>query len=120
MWSLRTIDQMSRAATDKAKRKGLKQPKLITAAQIEEMPPFPFPNFGHYEPLGWTECERWQVDSTGVDKCGLAFSVEGFKRHLLEYIERHPTHGFAIVEVGQFQVYVGAFMPIEEARTRGD
>lgn len=120
MWSLRTIDDLNRAATDKAQRKGNKQPRVVTADAIDDMPPFPFPNFGNYEPPGWTECERWQVDSTGMDAGGPAFSVEGFKRLLLEYIERHPTHGFAIVEVGEFQVYVGAFMPIEEARSRRD
>ena len=118
MWNLATLHDINDKATAAAKRKGYKQPKMVTAKQIEEMPPFPFPNFGDYEPDGWTERGRWQCDKTGMDDQGPALSIEGLKRRLLKHIKEHPRDGFAIVEEGQFQLYVGAFMPAEEARER--
>ena len=37
-----------------------------------------------------------------------------FRRQLVGYILRHPGHGFAITEEGEFQVVVSAFQRVEE------
>jgi hypothetical protein len=53
-----------------------------------------------------------------VDKTGRgydwepALTVEQFKQVLRDYVAENPGHGFAIVEEGEFQVVVSAFLPI--------
>jgi hypothetical protein len=50
------------------------------------------------------------VDKTGY---GLdwepALTWQQFRRQLAGYLLRHPTHGFAVTEEGEFQIVVSAF-----------
>jgi len=86
--------------------------------EIEDWPPFPFPNLGYHCPDGWAEDEdtHWFCDKSG---CGRdsepALTINQLKRVLTDYLEDHPQAGFAIVEEGQFQVYVSAFLPTTAA-----
>jgi hypothetical protein len=53
-----------------------------------------------------------------VDKTGHGLDTEPaltwsqFRRHLATYMMRHPSHGFAVVEEGEFQCVVGSFKKI--------
>lgn len=72
----------------------------------------PLPNLGYYEPPGWTELPdlRMFVDSSGWGAPGEpALTLEQFIGQAKAIVEEHPGMGFAIVEEGQFQVYVGVF-----------
>ncbi len=69
------------------------------------------PNIGSYVPEGWIETKRFFVDSSGFgDVLELAghgcLSFDG----LLNKIK--PGKGYAVVEVGQFQVQVGEFSKV--------
>ncbi len=69
------------------------------------------PNLGSYVPEGWSEVQRYLVDSSGwSDPQELAshgcFSLEG----LMDEVK--IGRGYAIVEEGQFQVKVGEFVKI--------
>ena len=83
-----------------------------TADEVES--PFTFPNLGYFVPVGWQKTDaNWFVDKTG---CGLdsepALTWKQFRQRLTGYILRHPSHGFAITEEGEFQVVVSAFKKV--------
>lgn len=118
MWSLETLDYLNRQAARKARR-GMKEPQVVTLEEIDTFPPFPFPNLGPYVPAGWEPVDdaTWFVDSSGWGRNDEpALSVEQFKAELRQYVAENPDHGFAIVEYGQFQCYVGAFKPAVEGK----
>lgn len=78
---------------------------------VDDWPPFPFPNCGDFVPHGWEITEAgWFVDATGVGQSWeSALTVEQFKTELRKYISANPGHGFAITDEGPFQVVVSAF-----------
>lgn len=111
MWSLETLDYLNRQAARKA-RSARREPYVPSLEEIESFPPFPFPNLGPYVPEGWERVEEatWFADSSGwgqPDEPALA--VSQLKNELRQYVSDNPSHGFAIVEYGQFQCYVGAY-----------
>jgi len=110
MWSLETLDYLNRQAARKARR-GKKEPQVVSLEEIENFPPFPFPNLGPYVPAVWERVDAtWFVDSTGWGRSDEpALTVEQLKCELRHYVAENPDHGFAIVECGQFQCYVGAY-----------
>ncbi len=113
MWSLATLEYLNR----KAARQSQKDKKVPYVppfpAFVNEFPPFPFPNLGCRTPRGWKRTGQcWFVDKTGTGyDWEPALTFEQFKRQLLAYAIDNPTHGYAIVEEGQFQLYVAAFAP---------
>lgn len=118
MYGLEVIEQMnSKAAT--AARRGGKQPYALTLSEIDDFPPFPFPQLGKYVPSGWKRLDdvMWFVDSTGCGRPGeAALTVKEFRDGLREHAQANPSHGYAIVGAGQFQVYVGAYCPVLRGR----
>jgi hypothetical protein len=110
MMSLAAIRSANLKATAKKRH-----PYVPSDTDLGDWPPFPFPDIGDYEPSGWKRTEhRWFVDSSGMgEDHEAALTTDQFKRELREYIEEHPGYGFGIVEVGQFQVYVASFRPIQ-------
>lgn len=66
-----------------------------------------FPFLGTYIPRGWKRTGReFFVDSSGFGGPGEpALTFERF----LEQVK--PSHGYAITEAGQFQVYVAEYTP---------
>ncbi len=66
------------------------------------------PNIGDYVPEGWIETKRFFVDSSGFSST-LELCANGCITFddLLDHIR--VGFGYAIVEVGQFQVYIGEF-----------
>lgn len=77
---------------------------------------FPFPIMtdlllsNNWEP---TE-QKWFVDSSGFGRDDEpALTMDDFRQQLLEYIQQHPNHGFALSGVGQFQTYVTAYRRVD-------
>jgi len=118
MWSLETLDYLNREAARKA-RNAKREPFVPSLKDINNFPPFPFPNLGPYVPAGWERVEDavWFVDSSGWGRSDEpALTVEQLKNELRQYVGENPDHGFAIVECGQFQCYVSAFKPAAEGK----
>jgi hypothetical protein len=105
--SLDTIRQMEEEAALKARDQG-RVPYEVTEADIakwREAPGFPFPFIGRYIPKGWHLIHEYFVDSSGFGEQGeAALTVSQFIAKLT------PGHGYALREVGQFQVYVGEYV----------
>jgi hypothetical protein len=68
------------------------------------------PNIGYYEPPSWEEVDHVQVDKTGLDKSGPALTSEQAVAWARKLIEEGKATGFAWIEEGQFQIYLGAFV----------
>jgi len=85
-----------------------KVPYIIeTEEEKDDFPPFPFPNIGSHIPEGWEKINEYFVDSSGVGAIGeLALTAEQFIKML------KVGFGYAITEVGQFQVYVGEYKKV--------
>jgi hypothetical protein len=117
MWSLETINYLNRQAGKKARKRG-KSPFVPAGPEnVENWPPFPFPNLGDFNPPGWEQTQSWFVDKTGLgERWEPALTWQQLKNELQEYIAENPGHGFAITEEGQFQLYITAFRPVEDGR----
>ena len=82
--------------------------------EFEHWPPFPFPYFGDYVPHGWKRVKDYFVDASGFGQLGeLALTAQEFLNeargdYTLATICGQKV-GWAVVEVGQFQVYVSLF-----------
>jgi hypothetical protein len=75
------------------------------------------PFLGNYTPAGWIHPELIEdlfVDSTGLDNSGPALSVDAFVKILAGYSTAGNTYGFAIVESGEFQVYIRVYTRPDE------
>lgn len=69
-------------------------------------PKFPFPFIGDYVPAGWTKGQQFFVDSSGMGTEGEpALTIGQFVALVRE------GKGYAVVEAGEFQVYVAEFEP---------
>ena len=104
------------AVNNEIARKAAKQRlyPYVPSSTDEVESPFSFPNMGSLKPGGWRKTgETWFVDKTGhgIDD-EPALTWQQFRRRLAGYILRHPSHGFAITEEGEFQVVVSAFQRI--------
>lgn len=101
---------MNAEAGARARGKRLKPFPLHSEDQLENMPPFPFPNFGDKSDDMDEAHER--VDSLFCDSYGFggpALSHDGVKRKLKELLEEHGDLMLAIEEQGQFQLYLGVW-----------
>jgi hypothetical protein len=109
MMSLEVIVAVNNEIARQAAREGLVPYVPLSADEVDT--PFTFPNIGSLKLRGWKRTgQTWFVD-----KCGQggtwepALTWRQFRQRLTGYIFRHPGHGFAIVEEGEFQVVVSAF-----------
>lgn len=117
MMSLEAIQQQSDEAAKRAAAENQEPYVLESPAEAErflDRGGFPFPFLGSYVPENWRETEqRWFVDSSGFGRDDEpALSARQFCSALRAYAEENPTYGYAVVEAGQFQVYVAAFEPL--------
>ena len=77
------------------------------------------PNLGDHEPEGWERLPK--VDWFFIDKMGMgeedepALTLDQFLNRLMLYHKANPTYGYAIVEEGQFQLYIAPFAPVTDA-----
>lgn len=110
MMSLGQIQEMAREqAVSAAKSK--KRPLVIEAEDDAARMLRSIPNLGSYIPEGWEETTRYFVDSSGFgDTADLAAHGCLSLNQLVEKVV--PGRGYAIVQEGQFQVYVGEFKKV--------
>ncbi len=114
MMSLDTIRAMSDDQAKKAARRGSRPYVPFNAAEIDSYPPFPFPNIGSYRPKGWELIDEWFVDKSGWGAADEpAMTTEQLKAALLAMNNAGPTYGYAIIEEGEFQLYIGIFKKTE-------
>jgi hypothetical protein len=120
MMSLQTIRDLSRQMAVNAAANEVVpfNPKDVEA--IKNWRRFPFPNIGEYRPGGWWLVDDAFCDKTGFDASGPAMSVDGLKQWCAEKLEADPTAGFAIIEEGEFQLYVGYFTQNKEVAEAND
>jgi len=115
------IQELVKDAAQEARENGL-TPTPIRTLDLDHVPPFPFPFLGDYVPDGWTLCESIDplfVDSSGFGSTGEpALTVDQFIARLRDFQKSGDPYGFAIVETGQFQIYVGVYLPDPRDFTR--
>lgn len=122
MMSLATIRHMS----DEQARKASAVRKVpYVPFDVEEVErwgtggkPFPFPNLGSYRPHGWILEDELFCDASGFGgENEPALSPRKLREKVKEIIggDESKTYGFAITDVGQFQLYVGVFERTAEA-----
>jgi len=105
-----TIRSMQQEAAEQAARE--KRVPFVYWPNDDLGPPFPFPNLGDYVPDGWERIDEFMVDSSGFGSSSEpADTPEQLRTRIEREIAAHPgeTVGWAIIEVGQFQVVVGEF-----------
>ena len=102
MHDLATIIAMNKKAGRHAKTTGL-QP-LVAKYDTDEAI-FGCPDLGNYIPKGWKKVNEYFVDNSGFGQEGESALTAGqFQDNIKE------GRGYAIVETGQFQVYIGEFV----------
>lgn len=114
MMSLEMIQRLSDEQAENAARLG-KQPYVpYTPGEILDWSRrCPIPNLGSYRPAGWEICPEadwWFVDKSGWGADGEpALTVRQFAEQAHDWALTHPSDGYAIVEEGQFQVWIAPF-----------
>jgi hypothetical protein len=118
MLSYTQVVEISEDAAQRAEELGLEP---LDIHGFDPVAPLKFvhriPFLGNYCPAGWTHPELIEdlfVDSTGLDESGPALSVSAFVKILAGYSAAGNTYGFAIVESGEFQVYIRVYTRIDE------
>jgi len=68
------------------------------------------PNLGDYRPKGWELVETLFVDSSGFGRSSEPAMTQGqFFQWIADAFDEGHDYGYAVIESGQFQVYVGVF-----------
>lgn len=111
MMGIETIRQMNAERAAEAAERGLKPYVFDGVAEVDALTSFPFPHIGDHRPEDWTYVHKHFVDATGLGHDDEpALSASQFKRLIRKSVEKNGSNvGFAIIEAGQFQVYVGEF-----------
>jgi hypothetical protein len=114
MMGLETIRDLSREAGEAAEAAGDTPHSYWRGDPTRRGEGFPFPNLGDYRPEGWNLVGTLFADATGwgaEDEPALTVGQLETKINEIRaaYDEDGNGVGFGIVEVGQFQVYVGVF-----------
>jgi len=114
MMGLAEIKHRNSEAAKKARRKA-KPPRQFFSEDHLDRHATNIPNFGDHRPEGWTlldDPEPLFVDATGLGlESEPALTITGYKKRLLELFKEHPEYGYAIIEAGPFQIYIGVFAP---------
>ena len=114
MMSLEQIVALNAKIAAEARQAGTEPYVPRCADEVDDYPPFPFPNLGQV-PTGYEVTDRFFVDKTGLGRSSEpALTIEQFRTLLYDHITDHPDHAFAIVEEGPFQVVVGALRRVRE------
>ncbi len=110
MMNLSAIQALSDEAAEAAAAENLTPYVYWNTDEVDNQTQFPFPFIGSYKPEGWVEIDRHFVDSSGFGQDDeWALSESQFINLIRTRVEDHPGVGWAVVEAGQFQVYVGEF-----------
>ena len=118
MLGLSDIQQVNDEKAAEAAEEGKVPYVYSDIAEVDRRSGFPFPHLGDYIPEGWRkyadEGGLFFVDSSGWGEGNeSALTAEAFKSEIKKIITVNEfvgwDIGWAIVEAGQFQVYVQAF-----------
>lgn len=116
MMSLELIAQLADEAAERAAKENKVPYVIYSLKEIDRYPSFPFPNLGSYVPNGWELVDKWFCDSTGMGGDNEpALSVSQLVAKLKENYDK--GYGYAVVEQGQFQLYIGVFKQVEAKKT---
>jgi hypothetical protein len=100
MYGIEEINRMNDVETGKAKHYG-KRP-MVAKKDGENL--IGIPSLGDYRPRGWKLVKTLFVDSSGFGAPDEpALTIDQF------YSKVKAGFGYAVIEAGQFQVYVGVF-----------
>jgi hypothetical protein len=114
MMSIESIVALSRELAVNAYAEGVEPYVPANADEPLSWNRIPIPNMGSYSPAGWKELNTAFVDKTGAGRSyEPAMTIDAFKLWASREINEHPGCGFAIVEEGEFQVYIASFIPDE-------
>jgi len=104
------------AAGEAAKKR--KEPFVVWGKEeLETMPPFP--ELGDYCPKGWKKVDELFCDAVNLDDRG-SLSPAGLKLKIEEYLEKNDgIYGFAVGDIGQFQLYVHVYKQINKRPKEG-
>lgn len=114
MFSLEVIRAMNKEAGDHARIEGTQPYLLTTAQQLKGMPPFRFPNIGDMK------IKNELITTLFCDKSGFgssdepALTTRQLIQTLTDLLETRGPLLIAIVEDGQFQLYLNIWKPNEE------
>lgn len=112
MMSLSEIIRLNKEASKKVKKTVVPY-CFPTERHIVNQDTFAFPYLGDKVPKGWELLEDPKplfADSTGVGLLSEpALTHSQLEQRLLEIYRDHPEYGYAIIESGPFQVYIGVF-----------
>ncbi len=104
------IKEINRERAQEAAAEGLEPFVYYNTDEVRDLIPFPFAHIGDHRPEGWELVESHFVDSSGLGSPGEpALTANQFVELVEERIAANPGTGWAIIEAGQFQVYVGEF-----------
>ena len=101
MMSLEAIEYENKKAEDRARKN---RSKLFVAQTNGDVNIRTAPYIGDYTPEGWRQTETFFVDSSGMggqNEPALTFD------QLIAEVKQ--GYGYALVSVGQFQVYIAEF-----------
>lgn len=109
MHSPEYIQQMNREAAAQASQDDL-IPFVVYREDLNTRP-FPFPDLGDYRPPGWELVDTYFCDSSGL---GAPDEPAMSQAQLVDKLEENigKGYGYGIIEVGQFQLYLGVFQKI--------
>lgn len=110
MMSLQTLQYLNKQAARTSRRNGTVPVGIESLADLDRMPPFPFPMIGDRRPKGLKLVTQWFVDTSG---CGSddepALSISQLIAKLRDTWQYHPEYRYALIECGQFQGSLGVF-----------
>ncbi len=110
MLDLAYIKEKNREAAQRAAQENLSPFVYWDLEELENSTGFPFPFIGDLEPAGWVEVDQHFVDSSGFGEDDeMALSANQFAHLIRNRITSGTVTGWAIVEYGQFQVYVAEY-----------
>jgi len=107
--SLRVIKQLS---DEQAERARAEQVQPFIAQRDKDPDVTRCPNFGTYVPDGWELKEEFFVDKSGGWSSAAELALHGCLsvEQMIDRVKK--DRGYAIVEEGEFQLYIGEFVPV--------
>jgi hypothetical protein len=111
MLDLATIRAMNAEAAKVAAREHREPYIPYDAEEIESYRKrsIPFPNLGDYRPKGWKLVDSLFCDISGLGSPDETALTRGQLVERILDLSRRGTYAYALIEVGEFQAYLGVF-----------